>query len=74
MRDRNEKLVVQLRELAREIETNDGSAESLIREAASRIEELDKELTSAETEEREGWCGHCACQSCYEAKREADHW
>lgn len=23
---------------------------------------------------REGWCGHCACQSCYDAKRKADHW
>lgn len=27
-----------------------------------------------ESEEKEGWCGHCACQSCYDAKRQADHW
>jgi hypothetical protein len=74
MQSRNEKLVAQLHELAREIETNDGRAESLIREAAARIEDLDRELTRAETEDREGWCGHCACQSCYDAKREYDRW
>ncbi|XZE35381.1 hypothetical protein SH501x_000871 [Pirellulaceae bacterium SH501] len=53
MQSRNEKLVAQLHELAREIETSDGRAESLIREAAARIEDLDRELTRAETEERE---------------------
>lgn len=27
-----------------------------------------------QNEDVEGWCGHCACQSCYDAKRKADHW
>jgi hypothetical protein len=38
------------------------------------IAELQKRIDALETEEREGWCGHCACQSCHDAKRKADHW
>ena len=38
------------------------------------IAQLRKRIDALETEEREGWCGHCACQSCYDAKRKADHW
>ena len=38
------------------------------------IAEMQKRIDALEAEEREGWCGHCACQSCYDAKRRADHW
>lgn len=24
--------------------------------------------------DQESFCGHCACQSCYDAKEKADHW
>lgn len=42
-------------------------AELATREMQDRIDEIERE-------DREGWCGHCACQSCYDAKRKADHW
>ena len=38
------------------------------------IAQLREQIDAMELEEREGWCGHCACQSCYDAKRKADHW
>lgn len=36
--------------------------------------EMQDRIEAIEQEDREGWCGHCACQSCYDAKRKADHW
>lgn len=42
-------------------------AELATREMQDRIDEI-------ESEDREGWCGHCACQSCYDAKRAVDRW
>jgi len=36
--------------------------------------EMQDRIDAIESEEREGWCGHCACQSCYDSKRKADHW
>lgn len=42
-------------------------AELATREMQDRIDEIERE-------DREGWCGHCACQSCYDAKRKADFW
>lgn len=38
------------------------------------ISQLRSRLERIEHEEQEGWCGHCACQSCYDAKRRNDHW
>ncbi len=38
------------------------------------IAELKKRIHELETEEQEGWCGHCAGQSCYDAKRKQDQW
>lgn len=38
------------------------------------INELRSRLERIEHEEQEGWCGHCACQSCYDAKRRNEHW
>lgn len=36
--------------------------------------EMQVRMNGIDFAEHEGWCGHCACQSCYDAKRKADHW
>ena len=38
------------------------------------VEKASHAKVDDDDDEVEGWCGHCACQSCYDAKRKADHW
>jgi hypothetical protein len=42
-------------------------------DAMNRLMELECQREHGDENQR-GWCGHCACQSCYDAKRKADHW
>ena len=51
-----------------------GPAPGEIARLVTEVSRLRAELAAIEREDREGWCVHCACQSCYDAKRKADHW
>ena len=36
--------------------------------------EMQKRIDENESEDNEGWCGHCACQSCHDARAKVDCW